>query len=71
MLVPWKKQAKDHPDRIWFRSSNMEITYGSMAKRILLYRDFIAKSFPKGSKIGLWKLDKIPTIFLVFCNIRV
>ena len=59
MIVPWKKQAYDHPDRIWIRISDQQITYKDLANRILLYAITFEKIFRKvlvlvfGNKIQL------------------
>ena len=61
MIVPWKKQAIDHPDRIWIRTKFDKITYGDLANRILLYTNHLQKDLDedlhKGSRVGIWKQD--------------
>ena len=57
MIIPWKKQALDHPDRIWIRTKEDQITYGDLAHQILLYADHFQKDLKKGSRVGIWKQD--------------
>ena len=66
MIIPWKKQALDHPDRIWIRTKNTEFTYGDLANQILIYADHFQKYLNKGSRVGIWKQDIITTITLFF-----
>ena len=65
-MIPWKKQAKDPPDRIWIRMKDREITYGDLGKRILRYADHLQDHVHKGSRIGIWKQDILTTITLFF-----
>ena len=66
MIIPWKKQALDHPERIWIRTQNHQITYGYLANRILLYSKYLQKNIKKGSRVGIWKQDIVTTITLFF-----
>ena len=47
MIVPWKKQALDHPERIWIRTKDHQITYGDLANRILIYTNHLRKDLQK------------------------
>ena len=66
MIVPWKKQAYDHPDRVWVRTRDHQITYGDLANRILQYAEDLQKKIKKGSRVGIWKQDIVTTIALFF-----
>ena len=66
MIIPWKKQALDHPERIWIRTQDHQITYGDLANRILLYTNHLQENIKKGSRVGIWKQDIVTTIGLFF-----
>ena len=71
MIVHWKQQAYDHPDRVWIRSKDQEITYGDLAKNIKYYADHLQQKITSGSRVGIWKQDIITTITLFFAILEI